>query len=482
MKIKITHTRLHALNMKARMPFRYGIASLEALPHLFVQAEITVDGQPFLGLASDGLPPKWFTKDPNTSFETELSDMINVIRHACDKGVEIDTSDSIFELWTQLMDAQEAWADPVGYPPLLGFFGVSLIERAVIDAFCRSQSLPFHEVLRNNLLGIRPGAFHRELKAVRWEQVVPSNPTQTMAVRHTVGLTDPLTDEDIPQDERLSDGLPQSLEASIQRYGIHYFKIKIRGQLDADRERLIQLAEVIQRNCGSNFKFTLDGNEQYQDIQSFREHWEVFQNEPALRDFWTGLLFVEQPLHRNQALNLTVQKELSSWKNRPEIIIDESDAEVSSLPEALNYGYSGVSHKNCKSVIKGVVNAALIADHKQRFPDQNWILSSEDLANVGPVALTQDFAVAAALGIQHSERNGHHYFAGLSMYPHRIQQAVLDAHPDLYTKSSAGFPTLNCQNGQVSLKSVNASPFGYNIDLDPTLFTPIEAWNPESLS
>lgn len=481
MKIKVTQTRIHALNMRARMPFRYGIASLEALPHLFVQAEITVDGKSFPGIASDGLPPKWFTKDPDTSFETELSDMISVIQHACDKIIALDTAESVFEIWTQLMDVQEAWADTKGFPPLLGFFGVSLIERAVIDAFCRSQGLSFHHILRTNQLGIRPGAFHRELKDLSWEQIVPSSPTQVMSIRHTVGLTDPLTDEDIPEDERLADGLPQSLEASIQRYGIHYFKIKIRGNLEADRERLNQLSEVIRRNCGSNFKFTLDGNEQYQDIQSFREHWEVFQNETTLNDFWNGLLFVEQPLHRNQALNLSVEKELSAWKNRPEIIIDESDAEISSLPEALKYGYSGVSHKNCKSVIKGALNAGLIADRKNRFPDKNWILSSEDLANVGPVALTQDFAVAAALGITHSERNGHHYFAGLSMYPTEIQRAVLEAHSDLYTKSNAGFPTLHCQNGQVALNSVNNAPFGYGLKLDPTIFTPIEVWDPTSL-
>ncbi len=481
MKIKVQNTQIHALNMKARMPFRYGIASLEALPHLFVQVEITIDGKPFHGIASDGLPPKWFTKDPEAAFEKELQDMIDVIRHACEISCELNSANNLFELWVQLMDAQESWADEKGFPPLLGFFGVSLIERAIMDAICRAQSLSFHQVLRSNGFGIRPGAFHRELKDLDFQRVFPETPTQSMAIRHTVGLTDPLFDSDISLDDRLHDSLPQSLTASIQAYGLKYFKIKIRGQLDADLDRLIRLSEALSRCCGSDFHFTLDGNEQYQNIQSFREHWDVFQNETRLKDFWTSLLFVEQPLHRDHALNLSVQKELSQWQERPMMIIDESDAEISSLPEALKYGYSGVSHKNCKSVIKGALNACLIAHRCHEFPEKKWLLSSEDLANVGPVALTQDFAVAAALGIQHSERNGHHYFAGLSMYPASIQKAVLDEHPDLYHKSESGFPTLNCQDGHVNLTTVNQAPFGYGLDLNTAHFTPIQEWDPATL-
>ena len=43
-------------------------------------------------------------------------------------------------------------------------------------------------------------------------------------------------------------------------------------------------------------------------------------------------------------------------------------------------------------------------------------MSGEDLANVGPVALLNDLTVMSSLGVNHVERNGHHYFSGLSMY------------------------------------------------------------------
>ena len=55
--------------MRTRFPFRYGIASMTELPHLFVVLHASLDGVACAGLASEGLPPKWFTKDPHTRFE-----------------------------------------------------------------------------------------------------------------------------------------------------------------------------------------------------------------------------------------------------------------------------------------------------------------------------------------------------------------------------------------------------------------------------
>lgn len=69
-------------------------------------------------------------------------------------------------------------------------------------------------------------------------------------------------------------------------------------------------------------------------------------------------------------------------------------------------------------------------------------MSGEDLANAGPVALLQDLAVMALLGVTHVERNGHHYFRGLSMHTSATQDAVLGKHPGLYHRHTEGFATL----------------------------------------
>ena len=140
------------------------------------------------------------------------------------------------------------------------------------------------------------------------------------------------------------------------------------------------------------------------------------------------------------------------------MIIDESDADLSSFPTAVSCGYVGTSHKNCKGVVKGILNAADIFHCQQN--QQTGVLSAEDLANVGPVALLQDLAVAACIGVDHIERNGHHYFCGLSMMPQSEQERALRNHPDLYEVAEAGFPTLKIRNGKIRLGSVNAAPFG----------------------
>ncbi len=177
--------------------------------------------------------------------------------------------------------------------------------------------------------------------------------------------------------------------------------------------------------------------------------------EPALRDFWPKLLFIEQPLHRDVALTPAANWSVA-WPERPPIIIDESDAEIESLPEALALGYAGTSHKNCKGVFKGVANACLLAH--RRAAGLPAMLSGEDLTNVGPVSLLQDLAVQTVLGVTSVERNGHHYFAGLSQFPSAMQAHALVNHGDLYVRSAAGWPRLDVRAGKVSLGSGAARP------------------------
>jgi hypothetical protein len=182
------------------------------------------------------------------------------------------------------------------------------------------------------------------------------------------------------------------------------------------------------------------------------------------------LLFVEQPFHRDVALGEETAAHLQAWSERPPIIIDESDAEPGSLVAALAAGYVGTSHKNCKGVFRGIANACLIA-HRRR-ENASLRMSAEDLINLGPIALLQDLAVVAALGIPHVERNGHHYFRGLQGFPAEVQQQVVDSHPDLYATHPAGFPTLRIAKGRIETGSVIAAPFGAAFDLNLNAFTP----------
>ncbi len=481
MSIRLRQTDLYLLNMRTRMPFRYGIVSMTALPHLFVRCELEVDGQLQSGISADGLAPKWFTKDPATSLRSDWMDMLRVVESACTLAQQIGSAASVFDLWQQTYQAQQRWAQQTDYPPLLWSFGVSLIERALIEAFCRARGVCFSTAVRHNMLGIRLGQIHPELTADAPADLLPNQPRRTLIARHTVGLGDPLREEDIPASERLDDGLPQSLEACIRTYGLTRFKIKLYGDPEQDRERLQRIASLLHSEAAPDYAFTLDGNEQYHAVEPFQAFWRSLANDTSLTPFLSHLLFVEQPLHRDVALTEEVGRALLQWQQRPPLLIDESDGQIDSAPTAFDRGYIGTSHKNCKGVFKGIANACLIARRRQSDPERGYLLSGEDLANVGPVALLQDLAVMACLGIEHIERNGHHYFRGLSMLPAEVQAQVLAHHPDLYRRHERGYPTLAIRHGALDVCSVVDAPFGTGFPFDPTRFTPLADWNPASI-
>ena len=124
---------------------------------------VDIDGNRCHGIAADFLPNKWLTKDPDTTFEQDIVEMRKIIEMACQIAKSAGKRESVFDLWEHLYLAHSAWSGGWNYPPLLSGFGPSLIERAVIDAFCRSQELPFSQALRQNRLGIRLGRIHDEL-------------------------------------------------------------------------------------------------------------------------------------------------------------------------------------------------------------------------------------------------------------------------------------------------------------------------------
>lgn len=454
---------------RTRFPFRYGIASMTEVPHLFVRVRLTVDGQESTGLTSEGLPPKWFTKNPATTFEQDLPEMLAVIGNAARLATGIAAQPvTYFELWRELYRQQEAWAKSQSLAPLLANLGVSLIERAVLDAFCRARQTPMHEVIRQNLIGLKLGAIFSELGDAEPAELLPPEPLASIQVRHTVGLTDPITPGDIVAAERVDDGLPQDLEACMRAYDLRAFKIKLSGKVEHDLARLGALSELISRETGGDFLVTLDGNENFKSFAEFRGFWEQLAGAPGLADFLRHVVVVEQPVHRDHALSESAGEMLQAWPDRPRLIIDESEAALGDLPKALALGYVGTSHKNCKGIVKGLANACLL--EQRRRQGQAGVLTGEDLANLGPVALLQDLALMSLLGIPHVERNGHHYFRGLSLWPESWQQAVRQDHSDLYRQHEQGFAALCVEGGILRLTSVNQAPFGLKPHLNPASF------------
>jgi hypothetical protein len=455
--IALRDADLFRLELHTRLPFRYGIATMTALPHVFLRLTFEFNGRAQVGVTADHLPPKWFTKDPTRAPAEEIDDMLAVIRRAVSDARTIRAA-TPFAFWSELYATQAAWAAHNQIPPLLANFGVALVEKALLDAFCRAAGQTFAAALQVNALGLDLGSVRPSLAGSAPRDWLPTAPLSAIFARHTVGLGDPLEESDIAPGERLNDGLPQALDACIRFYGNQHFKLKIDGDLPRDRARLKRIAGILARVCRQGYRFSIDGNESFREVDAFVDYAGALLAEPALAEFWRSLMFFEQPWHREVALSPAIGEIARQWPDRPPIVIDESDATLDSLPRALELGYAGTTHKNCKGIFKGIANACLLAQRRQA--GQPARLSGEDLTNIGPVALLQDLAVQAALGCESVERNGHHYFAGLSQFPSAMQEQTLAHHADLYVRSAAGWPRLNIHDGRLSLDSVLRAPFG----------------------
>jgi len=127
---------------------------MSEVPHLFLCAELEIDGKSSVGISAEGLPPEWFTKIPEATPEEELSGMLGSITQAASTAEPIDLHDSLFSFWQDLYRRQHEWSAENDIPPLLSQFGVSLVERAMIDAYCRAKDIPFAQSLAENRFGI----------------------------------------------------------------------------------------------------------------------------------------------------------------------------------------------------------------------------------------------------------------------------------------------------------------------------------------
>jgi hypothetical protein len=458
--VRVVQTSLHQITLRTRLPFRYGITTLTECPHLLCRVTLDVNGKSFAGVSADNLPPKWFTKDPNQTFADEVEQMLAVIRAACGFAKQAGAAATVFELWKRVDDEQLRWGREQKLPPLLSGFGTSLVERAMLEAYCRATGTTFAAALRDGRLGVRLGAIHPELDAVEPKELLPPAPLRSIVARHTVGLLDPLTDAEVAPADRVNDGLPQSLEACIRAYGLTHFKLKLSGDPAADVARLHEIGELLARLVPRDCAVTLDGNENFRDLGKLRELSERVCADAIVQPLFSRrLLFLEQPLPRDVALSDPTAGAIREWSANLPIIIDESGATAQDVRRALDAGYVGTSHKNCKGVFKGIANGCLFA-HRRRQSGGQFILSGEDLTNIGPVALQQDLAVMATLGITHVERNAHHYFAGLTMWPANVQEKALHAHPDLYGRSPRGFPAVRIDRGAMRIGSVVDAPLG----------------------
>ena len=440
MQLRVTSFDLDVRPCRTRLPFRFGGATVDAAPLLTARLAVQGEGGAEVGLAGDCAMPKWFDKDPARSVEQSSHDLIASARAAAQAYVA-HPGGSVFEIWRAVYGERVDRTPEDAPDRLVRGFGVALWERALMDAACRAAGLSLLEALRADLFAFRPGEVHPELADWSLAQELPASQPARVRLRHTVGGLDPLRAEDVPPDRRVDDGLPVALDEAIERYGLSSFKVKLLGDPRVDARRLFDLAELL---AGRSVELTLDANEQYDELAELGRVLDAVSTTDEGQALLGRLLYLEQPLQRSRSFDPALTATLAALP--VPVIVDEADHGLEAFPRALELGYGGVSVKNCKGVFRALLNRGLCSR-------RGGFQSAEDLTNLPLLPLQQDLATLSALGLEHAERNGHHYFRGLDHLTPAERAAALEHHPDLYEARADG-AFLRIEGGALTLGSL----------------------------
>ena len=452
MRFSIQEIGIYERDVRLRMPFRFGVVTLTEAPQAFVRARIRLEnGKQAEGGAAELLAPKWFDKDPALSNEQNFDQLRASIALARDSYLA-SGDNTAFGHSIDIYGPQIAIGATQGMNNLVACYGPALIDRALLDALCRALGLSFFQAIQKNVPAITAPGWQADLGQFDMDEFLFGlKPRQTIAARHTVGLVDPITAADLKNP--LADGLPETLEQVIERYGHRWFKLKVGGDLKADVERLSAIAAVLDR-IADPYHASLDGNEQYNDVDEVVELWKRIGREPALKRLASSVVFIEQPIKRSRAL----AGDVSLLAEDKPVIIDESDDSLEAFPRARRLGYTGVSSKTCKGIYKSILNAARCRLWNMEEGSSRYFMTGEDLTIQAGLALQQDLALVSVLGLTHVERNGHHYVNGMAGLPEAEQQAFLGAHEDLYERSH-GAVRPKILNGELQIRSLGCTGY-----------------------
>ena len=445
MRFSVEEVALFERDVRLRLPFRFGSATLTEAPQAFVRARIRLEGgQEAHGGAAELVAPKWFDKDPSLSNEQNFAQLRASLRLAREAYLA-SGSHTAFGHSSEVYAPQIAAAAARGLNSLVACYGPALIDRALLDALCRALHISFYKAIAANVAGFAP-----DMQGF----LAGLEPGAAIAARHTVGLVDPITAEE----KRVSDGLPETLEEVVDRYGQRWFKLKVCGDVRADIARLSAIAAVLDARIPDPYRATLDGNEQFADADEVIRLWRTIEEEPRLRRLASSIVFIEQPIQRSRAL----AGDISALARHRPVIIDESDDTLDAFPRARRLGYSGVSSKTCKGIYKSLLNAARCRAWNAEEGSNRYFMSGEDLTVQAGLALQQDLALVSLLGISHVERNGHHYVNGMAGLPAAEQASFLESHPDLYERSH-GAVRVRIVGGMLAIQSLDTPAYASRV-------------------
>jgi hypothetical protein len=433
-------------------PFRFGAVVINATPQAFVRVEIEVEGKGrATGASAEFLVPKWFDKRPHLSPEQTVDELRRSLLIARDIYLAHSAYETAFGLHAACIGAQVEACAREDIPPLAAAYGPAEIDKAILDALLRCTGGNFFDGMKSNIAGVDARLSRDLIDADMSRFLAGRNRLEHVAIRHTVGMDDKVEGEGGVADTK-------------ENAGARYFKLKLNGDPQHDADRLTRIGKEL-ATLPYDYRVTLDANEQYADLVALSSLVEQLDRDTALRPIAQKLLYIEQPMPRD----ITRQSPLGALARR-DFIVDEADDSYDAFPAARALGYRGISSKSCKGIYKSVINATRAA--KWSADGEKCFIAGEDLTCQAGLAVQQDLALGALIGVTHAERNGHHYVDGFGDTPAAEAEAFLTAHPDLYVRDGNKI-RLAIHDGDLLTGSLTTPGFATSVHPDWSAISPL---------
>ena len=433
-------------------PFRFGAVVINATPQAFVRVEIEVEGKGrTIGAGAEFLVPKWFDKRPHLSPEETVTELRRSLLIARELYLAHSTFETAFGLHAACIGAQVEACAKEDIPPLAAGYGPAEIDKAILDALLRCTGTNFFDGMAANIAGV-DARLSRDLEDEDIQRFLAGRKRlERVAIRHTVGMDDKVEGEGGVADRK-------------ETAGARHFKLKLNGDPAHDADRLIRIGKEL-ATLPYDYGVTLDANEQYADLAALSALVERLDRDAALRPIAAKLLYIEQPMPRD----ITRASPLGVLARR-DFIVDEADDSFDAFPLARALGYRGISSKSCKGIYKSVINATRAAGWSAG--GEKCFIAGEDLTCQAGLAVQQDLALGALIGITHAERNGHHYVDGFGDTPAAEAEAFLASHPDLYVRDG-GKVRLAIHDGDLLTGSLTTPGFATAVHPDWSAMSPL---------
>jgi len=420
-----------------------------------VLVEVEVEGKGrAVGASSEALAARWFDKRPHLPPDVTVDGLRYALMAA--RELYLDHSrkgfDTAFGLHAACLAAQMKACGKEDIPPLAAAYGPAEIDKAILDALLRATSTNFFDGMAQNIAGIDARLSRDLVDGDISAFLAGRKRRERIAIRHTVGMDDKVEGEGGVADKK-------------ENAGARYFKLKLNGDPAHDSDRLIRIGRELAR-LPYDYKVTLDANEQYADLAALSTLCDRLDRDSALEPIASKLLYVEQPMPRE----ITRKSPLGALAKR-DFIIDEADDSYDAFPAARALGYRGISSKSCKGIYKSIINATRAA--KWSAEGARHFIAGEDLTCQPGLAVQQDLALNALLGLSHAERNGHHYVDGFGGAPTAEAEAFLGLHPDLYA-NEGGKVRLAIHDGDLLTGSLTAPGFACAVHPNWSTMAPLD--------